>query len=195
MFGTFSTEHPSRQNLPNAYFPEDTKSLPIINLKFEMSKQKLFLSCFSGTLMCLATLVGCGSSDFPLAKVTGKVLCEGQPVDGCTVYFEPLRVGGENVSAIVGQPGFAYTNADGTFIISTSEVGAEDGAVVGMHRVRVGAGAAKCNCSMDDEFTLMEVEVKADGNNDFEIVLPTRTRQDDAREKMDAMFDAPEGDE
>lgn len=159
-----------------------------------MSKQKIFLSCFSGILMCLTTLVGCGSSDFPVAKVTGRVLCEGQPVDGCAVYFEPLRVGGSDVSAIVGSPGFAFTKSDGTFIISTSEIGAEDGAVVGMHRVRVGTGAAKCDCSMDDEFTLMEVEVKADGSNDFEIVLPTRTRQDDAREKMDAMFDDPEDD-
>ncbi len=159
-----------------------------------MIKQTTFRFICGVACATLTTLAGCGSGDFPVAKVTGKVLCEGQPVAGCAVYFEPLRVGGSDVSAIVGKPGFAFTKDDGTFTISTSEVGAEDGAVVGMHRVRVGAGGAKCDCSMDDEFTLMEVEVKSDGNNDFEIVLPKRSKQDDAREKMDAMFDDPEDD-
>jgi len=154
-----------------------------------MSKQKINIYFFSGALLSLATLSGCGSGDFPVAKVTGKVLCEGQPVAGCAVYFEPLRVGGADQSAIVGKPGFAFTRPDGTFTISTSEVGADDGAVVGMHRVRVGRGEAKCNCSMNDEKTLIEVEVKADGNNDFEIVLPARTAQDNLREKMEAQFD------
>lgn len=137
-----------------------------------------------------ATMVGCGGSgDFPTAPVTGRVVCEGQPVGGAAVYFEPLRVGGSDVSAVVGAPGFAFTKPDGTFVISTSEIGAEDGAVVGMHRVRVGRGEAKCDCSMNDEKTLMEVEIKADGNNEFEIVLPKRTSQDDAREKMEKQFD------
>lgn len=154
-----------------------------------MSELKSYLPFFSVTLFCLTTLAGCGSGDFPVAKVTGKVLCEGQPVGSAAVYFEPLRVGGSDVSAIVGKPGFAFTKPDGTFVISTSEVGSEDGAVVGMHRVRVGRGEAKCNCSMNDEMTLMEVEVKADGNNDFEIVLPARTAQDTARDKLEAQFD------
>lgn len=154
-----------------------------------MCKQKsYFLKC-SAVFTLLTTLVGCGSGDFPVAKTTGRVICEGQPVGGCAVYFEPLRVGGSDVTALVGQPGFAFTKPDGTFVISTAEVGAEDGAVVGKHRVRVGRGEAKCNCSMNDEKTLMEVEVKADGNNEFEIVLPARTAQDAAREKMEAQFD------
>jgi len=160
-----------------------------------MSRNKRYLSFVSGTLLCLSTLTGCGSGDFPVAKVTGKVMCEGQPVGGCAVYFEPLRVGGSDTSAIVGTPGFAFTKPDGTFFISTSEVGAEDGAVVGMHRVRVGRGEAKCNCSMNDEKTLMEVEVKSDGNNDFEIVLPKRTATDDMRDKMELQFDPGAGED
>jgi len=154
-----------------------------------MNKQNNFHYFFSVACVALSACAGCGSGDFPVAKVTGKVLCEGQPVAGCAVYFEPLRTGGTDSSAIVGKPGFAFTKPDGTFTISTSEVGAEDGAVVGMHRVRVGRGEAKCNCSMNDEKTLIEVEVKADGNNDFEIVLPARTAQDAQREKMEAQFD------
>lgn len=160
-----------------------------------MSKQKSFLSLLSGSLFCLATVTGCGSGDFPVAKVTGKVMCEGQPVGGAAVYFEPLRVGGSDVSAIVGKPGFAFTKPDGTFIISTSEVGAEDGAVVGMHRVRVGRGEAKCNCSMNDEMTLVEVEVKADGNNEFELLLPKSSAADAAREKMELQFDPGAGED
>jgi len=157
-----------------------------------MSKQKSCLSFFGGTVFCLSVVTGCGSSEFPVAQVTGRVMCEGQPVGACAVYFEPLRVGGSDATALVGQPGFAFTKPDGTFIISTSEVGAEDGAVIGKHRVRVGRGEAKCNCSMNDEKTLMEVEVKADGKNEFEIVLPKATAQDAMRAKMDAQFDPPE---
>lgn len=141
-------------------------------------------------------LPGCGGSgDFPVAKTTGRVTCEGQPVAGCAVYFEPLRSGGAEASALVGQPAFAFTQSDGTFVLSTSELGANDGAVVGKHRVRVGRGEAKCNCSMNDEATLMEVEIKADGNNEFEIVLPKATAQDAARAKMELQFDPPEEEE
>lgn len=160
-----------------------------------MRKQKSYLSLFGGSLFCLATVIGCGTGDFPVAKVTGKVLCNGQPVDGAAVYFEPLRVSGSDASAIIGKPGFAFTMPDGTFIISTSEVGAEDGAVVGMHRVRVGRGEAKCDCRMNDEFTLMEVEVKADENSDFEIVLPKATAQEAAREKSNALLVDPGAEE
>jgi hypothetical protein len=154
-----------------------------------MNRRTNLNNFFGAACVSLTALAGCGSGDFPVAKVTGKVLCEGQPVAGCAVYFEPLRVGGPDVSAIVGKQGFAFTRPDGTFTLSTSEVGAEDGAVIGTHRVRVGPGEAKCNCSMNDEFTLMEVEVKTDGKNDFEIVLPPRTAQDALREKMEAKFD------
>jgi|GEM_PF-2054304 len=144
----------------------------------------------------LPLLPGCGGSgDFPVAKVTGRVMCEGQPVGGCAVYFEPLRSGGAEASALVGKPAFAFSQPDGTFVLSTSELGANDGAVVGKHRVRVGRGEAKCNCSMNDEMTLMEVEIKADGNNEFEIVLPKATAQDAARAKMELQFDPPEEEE
>lgn len=153
---------------------------------------------FSATclLLGLAVVTGCGDSgDFPTAKVTGKVTCEGQPVAGAAVYFEPLRSGGESGSALVGKQGFAFTEPDGSFTISTYRPGKGDGAVIGMHRVRVGPGGAKCDCSMNDEFDLMQVEVKADGNNEFELVLPKATAQDVARQKMQDQFDPPEDDE
>jgi hypothetical protein len=141
-------------------------------------------------LLGLAIVTGCGGSgDFPTAKATGKVICEGQPVAGAAVYFEPLKTGDV---AVVGGQGFAFTEPDGSFTISTY---GSDGAVVGKHRVRVGRGDAKCNCSMNDELDLMQVEVKADGNNEFELVLPKATAQDAAREKMQHQFDPPEDDD
>ncbi len=157
--------------------------------RFPVVRVRLLFSSHCLLLISLTAMVGCGSGDFPTAAVTGRVMCEGQPVGSCAVYFEPLRVGGSDETALVGKPGFAFTKPDGTFVISTSERGAEDGAVIGMHRVRVGRGDAKCNCSMNDEATLMEVEVKADSVNAFEIVLPKATAQDAARLKMEAQFD------
>ncbi len=134
-----------------------------------------FLSVRSGTAVTLCTLLlaGCGGIEkFPTAATTGTVLCEGSPVEYALVFFEPLQTG---QSAMVGKQGVAITDAEGKFTIST--YGDEDGAVVGKHRVRVGAPERSgwtCNCSTNAEFTLMEVDITADGTNDFELVLPKK---------------------
>jgi hypothetical protein len=121
-------------------------------------------------LLLLATLLlGCSQGDFPTAKVEGVVLCEGKPVAGAAVYFEPLQTADKKM--IVGKQGFAFTDENGKFKISTYFPGQNDGAVVGKHRVRVGRGDAKCNCSMNDEKDLMQVEVKEGQVNTFELVL------------------------
>ena len=118
---------------------------------------------------------GCGGGgDFNTSSTTGVVLCDGKPVEGAMVYFEPIKSAG-NDSAIVGKQGFSYTDADGKFAISTYDPGGEDGAVVGMHRVRVGKGSANCDCAMNEEIDLMQVEVKAGEKNVFELVLPKKT--------------------
>ena len=131
-------------------------------------------------ITCIA-LSGCGGNGFPTAQVTGRVVCEGKAVEGAMVYFEPLKGSGTN--GLSGKQGFSYTDADGKFVISTYEPGGQDGAVIGKHRVRVGKGKAKCNCSMNEEVDLMEVEVKADGKNEFELVLRKATAQEVARDK------------
>jgi hypothetical protein len=145
------------------------------------------MNCFfrSLSVMQLAAVLllmaGCSSGEFSTAQATGRVVCEGKPVEGAMVYFEPIKGSGAN--ALAGKQGFSYTDAEGKFVISTYEPGGQDGAVIGKHRVRVGKGTAKCNCSMNEEVDLMEVEVKADAKNEFELVLKKATAQDRAREK------------
>ncbi len=120
---------------------------------------------------------GCGSSgDFPVARTTGRVVCEGQPVPHVMVFFEPLLTG---ESALVGKQGFAIAKDDGTFAIST--YGTEDGAVVGKHRVRVGPPRGgdhpgfQCACALNSEIDVMEVEIKKGETNDFELKLAKKT--------------------
>ena len=120
-------------------------------------------------------MLGCNKGDFPTAKVEGIVLCEGKPVAAAAVYFEPLKGSGPDSTMYVGKQGFAFTDNDGKFQISTYFPGQNDGAVVGKHRVRVGPGDAKCNCQMSDQIDVAQVEVKAGEVNKFELVLKPAT--------------------
>ena len=119
--------------------------------------------------------VGCSRGGFPTAPTTGRVLCEGQPVPHVLVFFEPMQTG---KSALVGKQGFARADANGTFSLST--YGENDGAVIGHHRVRVGLPRRddhpnfKCDCYINPENDVMEVDVKK-GKNEFEIVLKKKT--------------------
>ncbi len=144
----------------------------------------LFSMIAASTLM-----TGCDSGgDFPVAPVRGRVVCEGQPVPHVRVFFEPLETGG---SAIVGKQAIALTEADGTFVLST--YGTEDGAVIGKHRVRVaGPDRGKypdftCACVLNSEVDVMEVEVKANVENEFEVVLKKKTGRE--RPSLDELDD------
>lgn len=128
-------------------------------------------------LACLAlasSLLGCGDGlkHFPTAAVSGQVLCEGQPVPYAQVYFEPLAQGD---SAVSGKPGFAIADEAGKFTIGTYE--ADDGAVIGKHRVRVDPPVPgknppdwSCNCEMNSNVDVMQVDI-VDGENQFDVVL------------------------
>lgn len=125
----------------------------------------------------LAVWLGCGTGgEFPTAATTGRVLCEGQPVPSVLVFFEPLQSG---KSALVGKQGIGYADADGKFVVST--YGENDGAVIGRHRVRVGPPRGgeppgfKCDCVLNSEVDVTEVEVKKGEKNDFELVLKKKT--------------------
>lgn len=122
-------------------------------------------------------LSGCSAGgDFPTAKTTGRVVCEGQPVPHAMVFFEPLQTGKQ---ALVGKQGIANAEADGTFMVST--YGDNDGAVIGRHRVRVGPPRGgpppdfRCDCVLNSEVDVTEVEVKKGEKNDFELVLKKKT--------------------
>jgi hypothetical protein len=122
---------------------------------------------------------GCGKGDFPVGRTAGRVTCDGQPVAGVRVYFEPLETGG---SAIVGKQGSGVTDADGRFNVST--YGAGDGAVVGRQRVRVGWAdedsrpTTPCPCEVNSEKDVMQVEVLPGEDNEFEVALVRKTRRD-----------------
>lgn len=123
------------------------------------------------------SIFGCGADgDFPTAATTGRVVCEGQPVPHVMVFFEPLQTGKQ---ALVGRQGIANAEADGTFMVSTYRE--NDGAVVGRHRVRVGPPRGgpppgfKCDCVLNSEVDVTEVEIKRGQKNEFELVLKKKT--------------------
>jgi hypothetical protein len=133
-----------------------------------MNRTRIVLTC----LLSIG-LTGCsgGLKEFPCARASGKVMCEGQPVQGAIVYFSPKMTG---KSAEVGKPGFAVTDASGGFVLST--YGDQDGAVVGPHVVRVTtSNEFPCDCIGEETRDLMDVEIIADKDNEFEIKLPKRT--------------------
>jgi hypothetical protein len=146
-----------------------------------MDAQKSFRSGWLrvALLVGVTSLVGCGESGFPVGRATGTVTCEGKPVPGAWVYFEPLaKSGGSDGSkgtALVGKQGFAIADANGKFVIAT--YGTDDGAVIGKHKVHVtapkseGGPAFKCPCEFDSESQPFLVEVK-EGKNEFDLKLP-----------------------
>ncbi|EMI18797.1 hypothetical protein RMSM_04272 [Rhodopirellula maiorica SM1] len=118
------------------------------------------------------------------------VKCNGNAVGGGTVYFQPKQTG---KSAVVGKIGLGVIDAQGQFTIST--YGNGDGAVVGTHIVKVDRGSGPgCDCAMNADRELMQVEVTAGEDNSFEIVLPEKTRRDVRAEQAEADEDDDEED-
>jgi hypothetical protein len=72
-------------------------------------------------------LPGCSDEGLPLAKVSGKVTFDGQPVAGASVVFRPDA----------GPSAVGETDAHGQFALMTRAPG--DGAVVGHHTVTISA--------------------------------------------------------
>ena len=91
------------------------------------------------TSVLSSCLLGCGSSEqFTVAPVRDKVLCSGKPVGEGIVQFAPVSAEAPsgNKASRPGKSGAGQINADGTFEISTYEMG--DGAVIGKCRVIAG---------------------------------------------------------
>lgn len=132
--------------------------------------------------MLMLAFAGCGDSGFDVASTSGVVLCNGQPVTGGLVYFEPKQTG---ESAVVGKVGLGTIDAQGNFTVTTYENG--DGAVVGPHVIKVGKGSGPgCDCAMNADRIVMEVDVASGAENVFEVVLPKKTRQDQFAENAEA---------
>jgi hypothetical protein len=112
---------------------------------------------------CLALLLsGCGGAT--MAPVKGRVLCKGVPVKEAALTFSPIP--GDEHARDAGKPATGFTDADGTFILSTYR--AYDGALIGPHRVLVVLDETnKARCKRE---TRLIWEIKP-GSNDVEIEL------------------------
>ena len=88
----------------------------------------------SPPLILLVALCGCGPEleQFPVAPVTGTVLCGGEPLRSGRIQFSPVRTG-DAVEA--GKPAQGALEATGAFTLST--YGRGDGAVIGEHTVSI----------------------------------------------------------
>lgn len=133
-------------------------------------------------------LGGCGGAEkFPLVEVTGLVTCNGMPVPKAMVYFEPVRSG---ETATIGKQGFALTDDQGRFVVST--YGDGDGAVVGKHLIRVGKSESSppCDCALNSMTVLQEVQVGGEEPMEFTFELPKKSRQN--RDEMLELDDEDE---
>jgi len=138
-------------------------------------------------MVFLAAAVGCsdGIEKKPVAATSGRVLCKGLPVANASVLFNPVSQG---KSALAGKQGYANTNANGEFVIST--YGDRDGAVVGRHKIIVaGDPEDLCECVAIDTREVMEVEVKADTENVIEVTLPVKEDDQPVRQSSSDVED------
>lgn len=125
-----------------------------------------------GLTVVAGLLCGCGggSEQLTVAPVSGKVLCNGEPVTEGLVLFSPVN--SAEVKNKPGKAGSGDIQPDGTFVITTYASG--DGAVIG--KVKITAGASdpdhpwKCNLS-----TPIEFEVKPGKNQVTIELLPDGT--------------------
>jgi hypothetical protein len=82
-------------------------------------------------LVGLALLSGCGGP--PMARVKGKVTCNGKPVAQATITFSPMQR--NDTDKHPGKPATAFSDEKGAYELSTFRN--YDGALVGKHRVTI----------------------------------------------------------
>lgn len=142
--------------------------------------------------LLIVLLSGCGGglTQHSTAKVTGKVVCEGEPVADVRVYFNPMAAKGASEA---GKSGVGFADSNGSFTIST--YGKEDGAVVGKHRVMVDSPHPEdfpgfsCKCETNGNVAVQEVEVTAGGENSFTITMKPKTDQSKSNLDADTLDD------
>lgn len=86
------------------------------------------LLALSTTVAVLGGVVGCGGA--AKAKVTGKVMYQGQPVQGGSVTLAPQTTPDAEQAA---RPAAGEVKPDGTFVLGTDRTA--DGAAIGTHKV------------------------------------------------------------
>lgn len=88
-------------------------------------------------LVIVLTLMGCSSSEFELAPVSGKVTLDGKPLSGAGVVFQP-RAQGDSRDA--GPTSIGTTDEQGRFSLRVNTDNRE-GAVIGEHTVLISTSA------------------------------------------------------
>jgi len=89
--------------------------------------------------MCVAA-IGCGSSAYETAPVSGTVMCGDKPATGGTVTFQPIDAP-DKTGRPAGEPGRVsrgMVGEDGSFTLMTDPAAGQSptaGAVTGPHRV------------------------------------------------------------
>ena len=149
-------------------------------MQFDLSAKSV---CLAAALM-LVISAGCGPRN--LAKVTGKVTVDGQPMPFGRIQFSPVAA--KDATNADGKPAQAYLASDGTFELTTYKK--NDGAVIGSHRVSIvneqpeGSDASKPKSI--PSFEVLNLVGKryevAKGENDIHIELTSDIIRQFARE-------------
>ena len=96
-----------------------------------------FTRIAASAAVCAATalvITGCGGGpEYELARVSGRVTLDGNPVTEVRVTFQPKAKGEKNINP--GPGSYAITDQEGRFELGVVAPESE-GAVVGMHSVR-----------------------------------------------------------
>jgi hypothetical protein len=90
-------------------------------------------SRFCLLVFLIAALLSAGCGKTHMAPVTGRVMFNGKPVAEAAVTFDPVPRSEDDQTP--GKPATGFTDAEGYYVLSTYK--AEDGALVGEHRVSV----------------------------------------------------------
>ena len=84
--------------------------------------------CMLALILAPVILTGCGDPGLPVVKVAGKVLLDGEPVEGAMVSFSPVDADGRYASGM--------TDASGEFMVMTQGA-TRSGALPGNYNVVV----------------------------------------------------------
>lgn len=146
---------------------------------------RLLKKCFLIVAVVLsgASVPGCGGGAFDTAEVSGRVTCNGEPINRGQVIFRPFV---QNSEERPGKSAIGHLNENGEFsMLTTYDLG--DGAVVGTHKVQVipkgyviddddeeeqsSAPVKRYPCIQRGGFTEHIVEVKGGETNILDIEL------------------------
>lgn len=136
-------------------------------------------------------VVGCagGLEQHPVAKVSGQITCNGEPVPFVQVVFVPKRAA-DAKGVETGKGGYAVADVEGKFVLST--YGDGDGAIVGKHAVSIQPPNPEdfptfsCECAVAEIKYVKEVDVVSGQENVIDVALPEKPAGSKGKPAMSA---------